>query len=85
MTVQEFYETTNGDYSEIISRLITEDRIKRFLLKFLNTEDFNELKKAWDAQKPEDICITTRNFWRVVNRRFPRSSYNYKINYTCHS
>lgn len=42
-------------------------------------------KRIREVENDSNNCITTRNFWRVVNRRFPRSSYNYKINYTCHS
>lgn len=30
MTVQEFYEEVGGDYNDIMSRLRTEERIKKF-------------------------------------------------------
>ena len=55
MTVKEFYEQINGDYQEIMGRLATEDRIKRFLVKFLETDDMTALKNAWNSNNAEQI------------------------------
>lgn len=47
MTVQGFYNAIDGDYDEILGRLVTEDRIKKFLKKMLDTDDMTSLKEAW--------------------------------------
>ena len=46
MTVQEIYKTINGDYENVISRLATEERVQKYLLRFLDTTDFSDLKEA---------------------------------------
>jgi len=38
MTVQEFYDEVGGDYNDIMSRLRTEDRIKKFAGMFARDE-----------------------------------------------
>ena len=43
MTVQEFYEEAGGDYNEIMSRLRTEDRIKKFAGMFARDESYRNL------------------------------------------
>lgn len=53
MTVKDFYESIEGNYKEISDRLVTDDRIKRFLVKFLESEDMKLLKDAWQVQNSE--------------------------------
>lgn len=43
MTVQECYEKMGGDYNDVVSRLRTDDRIKRFLIKVAEDASFNNL------------------------------------------
>ena len=43
MTVQEAYEKLNGDYAEISSRLMTEERIIKFMNMFTRDTTFSEL------------------------------------------
>ena len=40
MTVQEFYDEVGGDYNEIMSRLRTEDRIRKFAGMFTRDESY---------------------------------------------
>lgn len=42
MTVKECYQEI-GDYEEILSRFLTEERIKKFVFKFLNDKSFDLL------------------------------------------
>ena len=35
MTVKECYEAIDGNYEEVISRLRSDDRVKKFVLKFI--------------------------------------------------
>ncbi len=46
MTVQEFYDEVGGDYNDIMSRLRTEDRIKKFAGMFTRDGSFNMLAKS---------------------------------------
>ncbi len=46
MTVQEVYKQINGDYENVISRLATEERVEKYLRRFLETTDFADLKEA---------------------------------------
>ena len=41
MTVKEFYEKINGNYDEVLSRLMKEERILKYLRMFLSNEDLN--------------------------------------------
>lgn len=46
MTVKEFYEEIEADYDDVHMRLLDDERIKRFLLKFLNDGSYSQLCKA---------------------------------------
>lgn len=55
MTIKDFYCEIHGDYQEILGRLATDDRIKRFLIKFLDTDDMSQLKEAWKNEDADRI------------------------------
>lgn len=46
MTVKEVYDEINGDYTGVVHRLMDDNRVQRFLLKFLDDTSFNDLKDA---------------------------------------
>lgn len=46
MTVQECYERMGGDYADVVSRLRTDERIKKFLLKVAEDASFDNLCKG---------------------------------------
>ncbi|MDE7168335.1 MAG: Hpt domain-containing protein [Clostridia bacterium] len=46
MTLEKFYEKIGGNYADTISRLMTEERILRFVRKFPADDSFNALKDA---------------------------------------
>lgn len=50
MTLEECYELMQGDYKDVIQRLMTESFVKRFLFKFLDSEDLESLKASLDAE-----------------------------------
>lgn len=54
MTVKDCYGKMNGSYDEIISRLMSDDRIKKFLFKFLNGDNFSQLSDAMEAKNYEE-------------------------------
>ncbi len=54
MTVQECYEQIGGDYNEIISRLRTEERIKKFAGMFLKEQSYNTLVQTLQDRNQEE-------------------------------
>jgi HPt (histidine-containing phosphotransfer) domain-containing protein len=57
MTVQECYEKMNGDYEGVSSRLLSDERVKKYLLKFVNAKDYQEML---DALEKEDYEVAFR-------------------------
>ena len=55
MTLQECYENMGGDYAEVVSRLVKEERIKKFMVRFLEDTTFFELKKAVEEKQNQEI------------------------------
>lgn len=43
MTIKECYQAFGGDYEDILGRFMTEERVKKFALKFLNDKSFDNL------------------------------------------
>ncbi|WP_318709490.1 Hpt domain-containing protein [Candidatus Acetatifactor stercoripullorum] len=50
MTVKECYALFEGDYEGVLGRLLDEARIRRFLFKFLEDENFSALMTAMRDQ-----------------------------------
>ena len=50
MTVEECYTMIEGDYGEVMMRLRTDERVKKFLGMFLRDENYNRLCAAMEAQ-----------------------------------
>ena len=61
MNIQTFYEMVGGNYSEVMSRLVTEQRVKKYLLKLPGTGDFDGAVNAWKAQEWADLFRFTHN------------------------
>lgn len=43
MTVEELYEKLSGDYKGTMGRLMKEDRIRKYLGKFIDAKDYEDL------------------------------------------
>lgn len=43
MTIKECYEKMGGDYDDVMSRLRTDERVKKFLLKVVEDKSFDNL------------------------------------------
>ena len=52
MTLKECYTAIEGDYNDVMSRLMTEKLVSKFVVKFLNDESYNQLV---DFMKSENI------------------------------
>jgi HPt (histidine-containing phosphotransfer) domain-containing protein len=46
MTLQECYESMGADYEGVSGRLLSDDRIRKYLLKFLGTTDYQIMLEA---------------------------------------
>lgn len=57
MTPEEFYNNIQSSYEEISARLMTDERIVRFLNKFLAIDDFSLLQQAYQDNNPRDIFM----------------------------
>jgi HPt (histidine-containing phosphotransfer) domain-containing protein len=53
MTLQECYDAMGADYNEVMSRLRTEERTKKFLLKLPKDPSYEELCAALDKREIE--------------------------------
>lgn len=49
MELREIYEQINGDYDSVFSRLHNDERIKKYLLKFINNKLDTLIRNALDA------------------------------------
>lgn len=55
MTAREFYEGIGEDYEEVLRRMLKEDRITKYILKFADVRDFDRLRAAFDADDAAGI------------------------------
>lgn len=56
MTIQEYYKKIGGSYEDVKSRLMKDDIIKRFVIKFLSDESYNNLVAAM-ADKDYEVAF----------------------------
>lgn len=54
MTVKECYEAIDGNYEEVISRLRSDDRVKKFVLKFLDDGSYQLLCDALNEKNYDE-------------------------------
>ena len=56
MTVEKCYELMKGDYKDVLSRLSTDEKIKKFLLKLTGDKSFVQLCNAMEGGDYEEAC-----------------------------
>lgn len=54
MTVKEFYEETGADYEDVMSRLRKEERIQKFLIKFLDDQSYALLCSSLEEKNMDE-------------------------------
>ena len=57
MTVEKCYQVMKGDYKDVVSRLMTDERIKKFLIKFLSDPSFSNLNTAMENKNLEEAFL----------------------------
>ena len=55
MTVKECYDAMGADYEDVMRRLRTDDRVKKFLLRLLDDKSFEMLKNAMAQKNMEEV------------------------------
>lgn len=48
MELKECFDVFGGGYDDVMGRMLTEARVKKFLLMFLNDKSFNDLETAME-------------------------------------
>ena len=61
MELKQIYKKIEGDYDNVLKRLITEERIKKYLLKFRNVHMDTLILKAIDDKDYETAFRETYN------------------------
>ena len=61
MTIQEFYTAVGGNYEDVKGRLITDERIKKFVFRFLGAEDFSLMMKGVEDKNWEQVFMYSHN------------------------
>lgn len=61
MNVKEFYTKIGGDYEGVFSRMMKDERIEKFLVKFLDGTDHRELHTALEAKNYPDAFRFVHN------------------------
>lgn len=54
MTIKECYEKMGGDYDDVMNRLRTDERIKKFLLKVADDQSFELLRESLNSRNIEE-------------------------------
>ena len=54
ITLRDFYDMVGGNYEDVVGRLIKEDRIVKYLNKFKDSSDYDQMieaieNKAWET------------------------------------
>ncbi len=50
MTLKQCFEMFGGDYNGVMSRMMKEERVKRFILKFKNDQTFSMLTESLEKE-----------------------------------
>ncbi len=50
MKIQDFYIKIGGDYNEVLSRLMNENMIKKFILKFKSDDSYKLLVESFEKE-----------------------------------
>ena len=61
MKLREFYNEIGGNYDEVIGRLMNEKRIYKYLFKFQNNDDYENMTASLENENWEDAFRFSHN------------------------
>ena len=66
MTVKEFYEKLGGNYEEVVKRLMKEERVVKYLNKFLDNTDLDNLDNFLEEKNYPEAFRTVHSIKGVA-------------------
>ena len=73
MLVKECYAAMNGDYEDVIGRLMNDERIAKYLVKFINAPDYQSMIDAFEAKDYETAFRNVHSLKGMsMNLGFPK-------------
>ena len=60
MTVEEFYAAVGGDYEGVLGRLRSEERLRKFAVKFLSDPSYEKLCEALKSENYDCLLYTSK-------------------------
>jgi HPt (histidine-containing phosphotransfer) domain-containing protein len=67
MTIREFYDVTNGDFENVLKRMKTEERVKKYVIMFLKDPSYQELRNAMEENNTENAFRAAHTLKGVYN------------------
>lgn len=61
MDVRKVYEECGGDYDDVMGRLMTEERVEKFVKKFLDNKEYDLLLEAIESKDYEAAFRSSHN------------------------
>ena len=61
VTLREFYDMVGGNYDDVVGRLLMEERIAKYLKKFKDTSDYDQMIAAVENQEWEIVFRMSHN------------------------
>lgn len=61
MTLEEFYNRTGGQFKQVATRLMSEDRVKKYVFKFKDDESLMKIRRALDEKDYNEAFMHTHN------------------------
>ena len=61
MDLKEFYIRVNGNYDDVMSRLMKEDRVKKYLGKFLDSAEYGKMIEAYENKDWPDLFLQSHS------------------------
>lgn len=61
MSVQEYYQKMEGDYKSAFARLGSDERLIRFLVKFVDKDEWSSLMAALDKDEWQEAFLHAHN------------------------
>jgi len=61
MTIKEFYDEISGNYQETLGRIMKEERIQKYLVKFAQNTDYDSFVSSLNEKNYEDAFRFVHN------------------------
>ena len=55
MTIEDFYKKIDGDYEDVLSRLLKESRVEKYIRKFAENTDYEKYLSALNEDNYEEV------------------------------